>query len=384
MKNKLKKCVICLLLIGFGVLIGSLSSKKETALEEKTFVKKDVNTLSMMLETEANSGNYELTTRNEWPTEGYVFNPDLSVCEHGGKLSWDDENKRILMSGNMSDKCYVYFDVYVPLTLAEYIKSQYTGIQGENEIYYHDGSMKNGINDDSYRYSGANPSNFICLGSIDATCPDANLFRIIGVFEDKVKVISAKSVGNVYWDNNGLNTWSTSSLNTYLNKDYYSNLSDALKSKIATATWKVGGTADMNVISQTAKVAYQNEVVNLTSGDVGETEYSAKVGLMYASDYGFAAAPSAWTKNLYDYDGIDANNLAIKNYNWLYLNSNEWTISRDTDDISIAFFVSDSGSVYYEVVNLSSYAVRPTFYLLSSVTYKSGTGVSAQNPIRIN
>ncbi len=28
----------------------------------------------MMLETEAGSGKYEMTTRDSWPTEGYVFN----------------------------------------------------------------------------------------------------------------------------------------------------------------------------------------------------------------------------------------------------------------------------------------------------------------------
>ena len=63
--------------------------------------------LSMMLETEAGSGNYELTTRDSWPTEGYIFNSALSKCENGGELSWDDENKRVLMSGNVSDAMFI-------------------------------------------------------------------------------------------------------------------------------------------------------------------------------------------------------------------------------------------------------------------------------------
>ena len=65
----------------------------------------------MMLETKANSGNYEMTTRDSWPTEGYIFNSELSKCENGGELSWDNEKKVVLMSGNVSDKCYVYFDI---------------------------------------------------------------------------------------------------------------------------------------------------------------------------------------------------------------------------------------------------------------------------------
>ena len=44
----------------------------------------------MMLETEAGSGNYEMSTASSWPTEGYVFNSTLSKCENGGELSWDD------------------------------------------------------------------------------------------------------------------------------------------------------------------------------------------------------------------------------------------------------------------------------------------------------
>ena len=40
-----------------------------------------------------------------------IFNSELSKCENGGELSWDNEKKVVLMSGNVSDKCYVYFDI---------------------------------------------------------------------------------------------------------------------------------------------------------------------------------------------------------------------------------------------------------------------------------
>ena len=74
-------------------------------------IKEHKNELSMMLETTPGSGEYEKTTASEWPTEGYIFNSELSKCENGGELSWDDENNRVIMSGNNSDKCYVYFDM---------------------------------------------------------------------------------------------------------------------------------------------------------------------------------------------------------------------------------------------------------------------------------
>ena len=379
MKNKLKKCVICFLLISIGVLIGSLSSKKETALEEEIFVKKDVNTLSMMLETETGSGNYELTTRSEWPTEGYVFNSELSKCENGGELSWDDENKRILMSGNVSDKCYVYFDK--ALTLSDYVKSQYTGTQGENSIYYHNDTLTNGAGDNSYRYAGASSAvnNYICLGSSESICPDANLFRIIGVFGDQVKVIRAKSIGIMAWNNNGSNTWSSASLNTYLKETYLPSLG-TLADKIATTTWKVGGNVWDNIGLQTAKVAYENEV---GSNSLALT-FVAKIGLIYVSDYMYAVPKDKWTL-------VGTSYSKVVSVNWIYLydDSPGWFITPNTFNTYYAYSVysnygySDNGNIMGGSSSDASF-VHPAFYLLSSVTYKSGTGSSASDPIRIN
>ena len=57
-----------------------MSSKKDDFYKENTETKivKRGNTISMMLETEAGSGNYEMTTQSGWPTDGYTFNSTLS------------------------------------------------------------------------------------------------------------------------------------------------------------------------------------------------------------------------------------------------------------------------------------------------------------------
>lgn len=89
-------------------------------------VKKSHDTISMMLETAAGSGNYEMTTRDSWPTEGYIFNSTLSKCEHGGELSWDDEDKKVLISSNTSDKCYIYFDAVQKAVINEILTSDIT------------------------------------------------------------------------------------------------------------------------------------------------------------------------------------------------------------------------------------------------------------------
>ena len=265
------------------------------------------------------------------------------------------------------------------LTIADYVISQYTGTQGDNGIYYHESSLANGAGDNSYRYAGASDSvnNYICLGSNEATCPDANLFRIIGVFGDKTKVIRAKSVGDKAWHSSSSNTWSSSSLNTYLNGEYLTSLG-TIAEKIATTTWKVGGGSVSYILASVPKTAYQYEVGSSAS----TTTVDKKIGLMYVSDYYYSASPSAWT--LVGYKGSDATKdyRAAKTINWLYLGSNEWTISRDSGNTAYAFYVNSTGSVGRNYVT-DSFAVRPSFNLLSAVTYASGSGTSS-DPIRIN
>ena len=371
--NKKKILTIILIILFIGFVAERINTNKSDVYEEqnKRLIKKNKNMLSMNLEQTAGAGDYKTVTQSSWPTEGYEFNAELSKCENGSEISWDDTKKAVIVSGNLADKCYVYFDIYQP-TLAEYVKSQYTGTQGKNSLYYHDSSLANGAGDNSYRYAGASDSvnNYICLGSDEATCPDANLFRIIGVFGDQTKVIRAKSIGNQKWDTNNSNTWSSSSLNTYLNGEYLTSLG-TIAEKIATTTWKVGGRSS-TYLYDVPTTAYQYEVGSSAS----TTTYDAKIGLMYVSDYGFAADQSGWTTKLDSYGSNSSKN-------WLYLGSFEWTISRNSDLASSAFFVYSTGYVNYYYVYINSFAVRPVFNLESSVKYVSGSG-TIENPIRIN
>ena len=341
--------------------------------EESIKLTKITKGISMNLEQTAGAGDYKTVTQSGWPTDGYQLNTELSRCENGSTLSWDDTKKVVIVSGNMSDKCYVYFDINQQ-TLSEYVISQYTGTQGDNALYYHTSTLANGAGDNSYRYAGANNSvnNYICLGSDEATCPDANLFRIIGVFGDQVKVIRATSESSQEWDEGGSNTWSTSSLNTYLNGTYLTSLGD-LSGKIAIATWKVGGNTAANIGKTTPSVAYTNEMVTQTEN----TTYDAKIGLMYVSDYGFAASPDAWTLVMDKY-----NDTVATSNNWMYMGLVEWTISRNSAISNMAFLLKSEGQVGSDRVYVNGVA-RPVFNLLSSTTYVSGDGTK-NSPIRIN
>ena len=361
--------------------------------------KKNNDLLTMNLEQTAGTGDYKTVTQSEWPTEGYEFNKELSKCENGSEISWDDTKKVVVVSGNLSDKCYVYFDIarFDKLcntsTLACHVAKLYTGTQGENGIYYHNASLTNGAGDNNYRYAGANPNNYICLGSDATTCPDDNLFRIIGVFGDKVKVIRDKSVVKMHWDTSNYNTWSISSLNTYLNGTYLTSIG-TLSDKIDMATWKVGGNTWDNISVSTAKEVYDYEIKNpSTTASTGETEYSAKIGLMYVSDYMFAVLQDNWTLVAYNSNDATKDYRAVKTENWLYLGSDEYTITRSSKYSGDVFAIYSSGEVYSYSVSCDSgeplpcsvYAkyARPSFYLISSVEYSGGTGTSS-DPIRIN
>ena len=292
-------------------------------------------------------------------------------------------------------------------TLAEYITNLYTE-DGENGLYYHDGvgSYTNAdqeAGDNSYRYAGADPNNYVCFGSDEATCPADNLYRIIGVFGDQVKLIkhdyagestlgtaqhgsrtpnstyykgSLSSIPYYYWSgsSSNSNTWSSITLNTsVLNGTYLDVLGSTWASKIANHTWQVGGNTYANITqSATPKTAYTNEITSPAEA----TTYNAKIGLMYVSDYGFASGPENWTTALTIY-----NNSTNTDNNWLYLDSIEWTISRRSDYANYAFFVSntgrvDNGHVYSSSGVLNVLGIRPSFSLASTVEITSGTGTS--------
>ena len=425
----MKKHIKLFIVLGI-ILVGSFSFylfkgyKKDALVYENNKIMPSSSGIAMMLETSAGSGNYEMTTRSEWPTEGYVFNVNLSKCENGSELSWDNENKKVLMSGNKSDKCYVYFDVYVKPTIANTCSSgknlatciKTFGDKGSSvsNIYYHDASLTNGAGDNSYRYAGASDqvNNYVCFGSNVTPCPADNLYRIIGVFGDQVKLIKSdyatsallgadgdyskmytangwdnstykgNNLANIAaynWNKSNQNTWSLSNLNkTNLNKNFIANIGAEWANKIDMTTWKVGGNTYNNISNQPVTTAYLNEINNpSTNAADNATTYSAKVGLMYVSDYGFAAAPSAWTTNLYDYNGA-----AIKSVNWMYMGLLEWTISRRADNASGVFGVGITGFVSsYSASN--ALGVRPVFNLSSSVNYVSGSGTAA-DPILVN
>ena len=183
-----------------------------------------------------------------------------------------------------------------------------------------------------------------------------------------------------YWNNSTqTNTWSEGLLNkTNLNTNFINNIGLVWANKIAMTTWKVGGNTEENIISVTPPVAYQNEIVN----PIANITYSAKIGLMYVSDYYYAASPSAWTLVGYNSSDRTKDFRNATSNNWLYMGFYDWAISYTSDNSNLAFRVGAHGQVDTFEVN-GGYGVRPSFNLESSITYVSGSG-SMSDPIVIN
>ena len=431
----MKKLIMSITILLFSLCLLTYNFYNDSSIDDTSINNiKPHNMLSIMLESNDGSGNYVMTTQNSWPTDGYVFNSELSKCENGSVLSWDDTNKKVLFEGNNIDKCYVYFDVYSPPSVADYCTSGQTlsscittfGNQGYNisNMYIHNSSLTNGAGDNSYRYAGANPNNYVCFGSDDATCPTENLYRIIGLIDGKVKLIHAygattdmlgtnegyvntykgrynnlssyyvengdlTKIGTYRWNKTGDNTWSTSTTNTInLNKNfltYLDNKNIKWKNMIADTTWYVGGMTGANGRDSNAKTAYDYEV----GANKNDTTVNAKIGLMYVNEYYYGASPGYWTLPGLDSNGqpsedqkwwIGEDYSKARNDNWLYTGLAEWTISRRSDDSGQAFYVVIFGNTL--VTSITDYALRPAFNLSSSIKFTSGEG-TAVNPIRI-
>lgn len=104
MKKLLYVSIIFVAVLGISIYING-NKKLDSNINNDKY-----DTLGLLLETEVGSGIYETSSSDTYPTSGYKFNSELSKCENGGELSRDDVNKKVVFSGNVSDKCYIYFD----------------------------------------------------------------------------------------------------------------------------------------------------------------------------------------------------------------------------------------------------------------------------------
>ena len=100
--------------------------------------------------------------------------------------------------------------------------------------------------------------------------------------------------------------------------------------------------------------------------------WDGMVGLMYPSDFGYAAGNTCVTgTDPYNYDG------GCYQKDWLNdTSNNQWLMSPFSGYSGYAFYVHSSGCVYSHYVDHAGSA-RPVFYLNSSASISEGEGTSA-------
>ena len=278
-----------------------------------------------------------------------------------------------------------------------------------NNIYYKYDTTHSLMEDvgGNIRYYGASPNNYIyfnCDDYSNQTSSTCETWRIIGVFEGKIKIMRGSQIGSLAWDQDKNidsskttydNDWSTSSLQVLLNTSYlnrtanvtyYSGSSGTTTTTVSTSTIGIkDSTRDM--ISESmwylrgynSNSVYSDQIYEYerTKGSVYSgrpTSWPGKIALAYPSDYGYAADFGQCTQNLYGYrDSTCTSNNWMKtiiapNYGWL--------LTPDSGTSSRVWNVRSTGYVNYNGYNSPYYAsgAVPVLYLGSELEIKAGYG----------
>ena len=287
---------------------------------------------------------------------------------------------------------------------------------------------KDNTEDKNIRYYGANPNNYVRFNN--------ELWRIIGIFGNNVKLIRNDRLGWLSWDTSestvnsgyGINQWGErkdtsgniyegADLQVYLNKMYYGGievtcyndlnntkttcpkdsngnfleLDDVAKNLIDNHTWNIGA---MRYISRTNTLTfYQAERGSVhgksscSSGNqcndtiIRTTEWTGYVGLPYVTDWAYASSEGICETNMATQDS--SNNYICKNNNWMQKSILAWYLLPVT---------TSSGACYAWYVNKTgdpagnyTYGlggVIPAVYLKSDVFVTGGLGTS-DNPYKL-
>ena len=313
--------------------------------------------------------------------------------------------------------------------LSSYITNLYnnatkTAVINNSITYQYD--PKNSLMKDvgnNIRYYGASPNNYIyfnCSNYSNQSSSTCETWRIIGVFDGKIKLIRNESIGEYSWDNKnvstgaendyGKNDWTDARLMKLLNPGYeskttggslyynaksgncYSGQSNATKACNFTSTGIKNATT-RNLISDTIYYlgghnsfsVYPNQIYEKERGTTvysgRPTEWTGKIALAYPSDYGYAADLGKCSQNLNNY-----NNSTCTSNNWMkaiVAPNYVWLLTPRSGIASNVWYVYSSGGVYYNSYVYNAYGVAPVLFLNSDANVKSGTGTSS-DPYQIS
>ena len=298
------------------------------------------------------------------------------------------------------------------------------------------GGTTTSLDGGNIRYYGASPNNYIyfnCSDYSNQTSSTCETWRIIGVFDGKLKLIRGSQIGKYSWDNKntstgaennyGKNDWTTARLMKLLNpSDYYkvdsndNNLGQSLyynstsgkcysgqnnatkdcdftstgikneetRNMIAETTYNLGGWNSNTVYPN---LMYEKERGTTVYTGRPTTPWTGKIALAYPSDYGYAAdLNQCKDKTLYDY-----NNSTCTSNNWMKAiitnngSNSGWLLTPNSGNSSYAWAVYSDGSVYnISIAYFAYYGAVPVLSLSSELGIESGGDGSSSNPYKLS
>ncbi len=315
----------------------------------------------------------------------YVLDEENSFCGVNG--SHDDNIKVTLTEDYVIQvhgvttsrtKCNLYF------VKGKFIQGKGIPIVKSDDGLYEvphdkviDTTDNDGFSQTEFRFAGINSKNYVLFNE--------ELWRIIGlvnvkieskVVEQRLKIIKNNNDGDRAWDSNNQNDWTKSSLQSYLNTEYYNQLKDDAKSMIdENIIWNIGGIIwndyQSSFVNQWYEKERENYAYNNQPYEWGQnTSNFHSIGLMYPSDYGYAVG------------GINRNHCLEKELiyfskdcykdDWLFYKDDlgipqyQWTLSPYGTFYDGAYGIISDGDIGYNPI-IQKADVRPTIYLKSNV-----------------
>lgn len=269
------------------------------------------------------------------------------------------------------------------------------------------------------RYYGADPNNYVYFNCSTYPTTNCELWRIIGTFGDKIKIVRNESIGKYSWDNKdkttgaetnyGKNDWTDARLMKLLNPGYESETggslyynaksgtcyvnqnnattacnftstgikNDTTKNIIAEVTYNTAGYNDATL--------YPNEIYTYERGSTvysgRQTTWTGKIGLMYPSDYGYASDLTKCREKINNYNAS-----TCSQNNWIHNMGSLWLLTHDSASSNRSWSINSSGNASVNGNGnggtSNGLLVFPSLFLSSDVKIISGNG-SINNPYQL-
>lgn len=342
-----------------------------------------------------------------------------------------------------SDSTLVTGTYTAPISLAKYITNLYANASKStvtnNSITYNYATSESLMNDrlggttssldgGNIRYYGASPKNYVYFNCETYPSTNCELWRIIGVFDGKIKLIRNGSIGSYSWDTSvarinsgfGIAEWSQADIMKVLNPNYDSDSvggslyynsksgncyngqnnatiscdftstgikNEITKKMIANFTWNFGMYSDSSDLYSNqiyVKERGTNVFANPSDGITRTSTWNGKIALPHPSDYGYATDFLKCTDNIFDVDETDKTFYNCGANDWMLRvggTTKYWLLVPNNYHESGVNLAYVSGYLINATKASYAYGIIPTLYLEDQILH-SGDG-SQSNPYQL-